>query len=78
LLPANIPVPHLGSPAVPDWLGVWGLYQQTQLQVFASAVDWLFIIVAILTAAGVILAMFLPSGPTPAASAAPKTEMLAG
>jgi hypothetical protein len=23
LLPANIPVPHLGSSAVPGWLTVW-------------------------------------------------------
>jgi EmrB/QacA subfamily drug resistance transporter len=78
LLPANTPIPHLGSPAIPDWLSVWALYQQTQLQTFAEAVDWLFIIVAVLTAAGTIIGLFLPSGRTPAASAARNTETLAG
>lgn len=76
LLPANAPIPRLDSPAIPDWLGVWALDQQAQLQTVADAVDWLFIIVAILTAAGVILAVFLPSRPTPAASAGAKTEVL--
>lgn len=78
LLPANTPIPHLGSRAIPDWLGVWALDQQTQLQTFANAVDWLFITVAILTAAGMILAMFLPSRTTQAASAGAKTEVLVG
>jgi MFS family permease len=78
LLPANTPIPNLGSPAIPGWLGVWSLDQQTQLQTFADAVDWLFIIVAILTAAGMILAMFLPSGTTHAASAGAKAEVLVG
>jgi EmrB/QacA subfamily drug resistance transporter len=78
LLPANAPVPNLGSPAIPGWLGVWSLDQQTQLQTFADAVDWLLIIVAILTAAGMILAMFLPSRATQAASAGAKTEVLVG
>jgi hypothetical protein len=78
LLPANAPIPHPGSPAIPDWLGVWSLDQQTQLQTFADAVDWLFIIIAILTAAGMILAMFLPSRTTQAASAGAKTEVLVG
>jgi EmrB/QacA subfamily drug resistance transporter len=78
LLPANTPIPNLGSPAVPGWLNVWALDQQTQLQTFAEAVDWLFIIIAILTAAGMILAMFLPSGRTPVASAGRKTEVLVG
>ena len=51
-----------------------GQQLQIQLQTFADAVDRLFIIVAILTAAGMILAMFLPSRTTPAARAGPKTE----
>lgn len=45
---------------------------------FANAVDLLFIIVAIFTAAEILLAMFFPSGRASTASAAPKTEMLAG
>ncbi len=78
MLPANAPIPNLGSPAIPHWLGVWSVDQQTQLQTFADAVDWLLIIVAILTAAGTILAMFLPSKTTQAASAGAKTEVLVG
>jgi EmrB/QacA subfamily drug resistance transporter len=78
LLPANTPVPHLGPPQVPDWLGVWAVYQKTQLQTFADAVDWLFIIVAILTAAGVVLAIFLRSGPAPAADQSPDTVVITG
>jgi EmrB/QacA subfamily drug resistance transporter len=78
LLPANTPVPHLGPPQVPDWLGVWAIYQKTQLQTFADAVDWLFIIVAILTAAGVVLAIFLRSGPAPAADQSPDTVVITG
>jgi hypothetical protein len=58
-------------------LGTYAVDQQTQLQSFANAVDWLFIIVAILTAAGVILAMFLRSGRAPA-SDGPDAAALAG
>jgi EmrB/QacA subfamily drug resistance transporter len=65
LLPANTPTPRLGQPAIPDWLTTYALHQQTQLQAFAHAMDWLFIIVAILTAAGIVLAIFLRSGRAP-------------
>jgi hypothetical protein len=41
-------------------------------------VDWLFIIVAILTAAGVVLAIFLRSGRAPATEEGPDTAALAG
>ena len=75
LLPATTPIPHLGSSAVPDWLTVWALDQQTQLQTFADAVDSLFIIVTVLTAAGIILALFLPSGRRTATSAGQNTKM---
>ena len=78
LLPANTPVPHLGPERIPDWLGVWALYQRTQLQTFADAVDWLFIIVAILTAAGAVLAIFLRSGRAAAPGQSPDTPTLAG
>jgi hypothetical protein len=59
-------------------LGTYALDQQTQLQSFANAVDWLFIIIAILTAAGVILAMFLRSGRAPASDDGPDVAALAG
>lgn len=78
LLPDNTPTPHLGPPGTPDWLGVYALYQQTQLRVFADAIDWLFVIVAILTAGGVILAAFLRSGPAPASPTGSAVEALAG
>jgi hypothetical protein len=47
------------------------LYQQTELRVFADSIDWLFMIVAILTAGGVVLAMFLRSGRAPASAPVP-------
>jgi EmrB/QacA subfamily drug resistance transporter len=78
LLPANTPTPHLGPPGIPDWLSAYALDQQTQLQTFAYAVDWLFIIIAILTAAGVVLAIFLRSGRAPASDQGPDTAALAG
>jgi EmrB/QacA subfamily drug resistance transporter len=78
LLPTTTPLPHLGAPAIPDWLSVYALYQQTQLRTFADAIDLLFIIIAILTTAGTILALFLPSTRTPTTSAGPNTEALIG
>ena len=77
LLPAKTVIPHLPT-GIPRWLGTYALDQQTQLQSFATAVDWLFIIIAILTAAGVILAMFLRSGRAPASDDGPDVAALAG
>ena len=76
LLPATTPTPNLGSPALPDWLGVYAVNQQVQLQTFANAIDWLFIIVTILTGIGVILALFLPSKTSPAPSASAQTPVM--
>ena len=78
LLPANTPLLPQVPPQIPRWLEIYGFDQQAQLQSFAHAVDWLFIIVAILTAAGVILAMFLRSGPPPASDNGPNAAALAG
>ena len=69
LLPANTPTPHLGGPAIPDWLGVYATYRQTQLQVFVTALDDLFLISAALSALGALGAFLLRSGPVPAAPA---------
>jgi hypothetical protein len=64
LVPAGTPTPNLGTgPAV---AGLFVTYQQTQLQVFVAALDELFIITALVTAAGVVLALLLRSGPAPA------------
>jgi EmrB/QacA subfamily drug resistance transporter len=77
VLPADTPIPHLG-PGIPAWLGVYALDQRTQLQTFANAVDWLFVIIAILSAAGVVLAIFLRSGRAPASDQGPDMAALAG
>jgi EmrB/QacA subfamily drug resistance transporter len=66
LLPATTPTPHIGSPSVPDWVGAYALYQQTQLQVFVGAIDNLFLISTALAALGVLGALLLRSGPAPA------------
>lgn len=66
LLPANTPTPHLGGPGIPDWLGVYATYRLTQLQVFTSALDDLFLIAAAVSALGALGALLLRSGPTPA------------
>jgi EmrB/QacA subfamily drug resistance transporter len=65
LLPTTTPVPHLGDATVPDWLGAYALYQQTQLQVFVGAIDDLFLIATGLSALGALIALLLRSGPAP-------------
>jgi EmrB/QacA subfamily drug resistance transporter len=74
LLPANttIPHPHL-DPTAPDWAGMYAIYLTTQQQVFAAAMDNLFLIVAALTGLAALSALLLRSGPIPAtpASSAP-------
>ncbi len=75
LLPATTPAPHIGGPSVPDWLGKYNLYHQTQLHVFITGLDDLFLIAAALAALGVLGALLLRSGSThtapPAQAAAP-------
>jgi MFS family permease len=65
LLPATTVTPQLGGPTVPDWVGTYALYQQTQLQVFVGAIDDLFLISTGLSALGALVALFLRSGPAP-------------
>jgi hypothetical protein len=65
LLPADTSTPHLGGPAVPDWLGVYATYHQTQLLVFVGALDDLLLIAAGLSAVAVLGALLLRSGPAP-------------
>jgi EmrB/QacA subfamily drug resistance transporter len=69
LLPADTATPHLGGPAVPDWVGAYATYQQTQLQVFVGGLDDLFLIAAGLSALGALGALLLRSGPAPATPA---------
>jgi EmrB/QacA subfamily drug resistance transporter len=70
LLPANTATPSLG-PNVPNWLSIYATYHQTQLLVFAGALDDLLLIAAGLSAVGVLGALMLRSGPAPATPAAP-------
>jgi hypothetical protein len=44
-------------------MGMYAVYQQTQLQVFVEAMDALFIVTAVITVVGVALACMLRSGP---------------
>ena len=67
LLPANTATPPLG-PNVPNWLSIYATYHQTQLLVFAGALDDLLLIAAGLSAVGVLGALLLRSGPAPAVS----------
>ncbi|MGH3852711.1 MAG: DHA2 family efflux MFS transporter permease subunit [Pseudonocardiaceae bacterium] len=69
LLPANTPIPQIGGPSVPGWVSVYGLYQQTQLQVFVGSIDDLFLISTGLAALGAMGALLLRSGPAPAVPA---------
>jgi EmrB/QacA subfamily drug resistance transporter len=72
LVPANTAVPHLGGPtgpAVPNWLNVYALYQQTQLRATIGAMDDLFLIAAGLCVLGALMALWLRSGPAPTAPA---------
>jgi EmrB/QacA subfamily drug resistance transporter len=66
LLPANTPTPHIGGPAVPNWVSTYTLYQRTQLQVFVTGLDHLFLIAAALAVLGALGALTLRSGPAPA------------
>jgi EmrB/QacA subfamily drug resistance transporter len=69
LVPANTPTPHLGPPGIPDWLGVYAVYQRTSLQVFVGAIDDIFLIGSALCVLGAVMALFLRSGRAPAARA---------
>jgi EmrB/QacA subfamily drug resistance transporter len=60
-------LPRPGTGAEAGFAGVYALYQQTNTQVFVAALDELFVITAILTVVGVVLALMLRSGPVPAA-----------
>ncbi|MBV9011725.1 MAG: DHA2 family efflux MFS transporter permease subunit [Pseudonocardiales bacterium] len=66
LLPATTPIPHVGTPATPEWLSVWSLYNQTQNLAFVGAIDDVFLIAAGLSVLGVLGALLLRSGPAPA------------
>jgi EmrB/QacA subfamily drug resistance transporter len=63
LMATGTAIPPMGSGRTGEMMGMYAVYQQTQLQVFVEAMDVLFIITAIITGVGVVLAFFLRSGP---------------
>lgn len=67
LMPVGTPLPQVGPPGTPALAAEFATYQQVQSQSFVSALDEQFIIVAMITAAGVALAFMLRSGRAPAA-----------
>ena len=58
LLPDNTPIPQLGADT-PRWLGIYAVYQQTDLQVYADAIDNLFLIATVISAVTTLGAFFL-------------------
>ena len=66
LLPANTPIPRL-SAAPPHSLDVYAVYQQTDLRVYADAIDNLFLIATAISALAALGTLFLR--PAPAYSA---------
>ncbi|HWM56256.1 MAG TPA: hypothetical protein VNO83_00365, partial [Pseudonocardia sp.] len=74
LIPAGTPMPQLGPDAGEGVAGLLAVYQETQNQVFVSALNDMYIVTAIVTAAGVVLALMLHHGPAPAAPQDPTPE----
>jgi hypothetical protein len=63
LIPAGAPMPQLGAGAEGGMSGMLAVYRQTQTHVFVSAINDIYIVTAIVTAAGVALALMLHHGP---------------
>jgi len=62
LVPADAPA--IGAAAQQEMMQTYQQYSQAQTQVFVAALDQLMVVTAVLTAVGVVLALFLRSGPT--------------
>lgn len=58
LLPDDTPIPQLGADA-PHWVNVYAIYQQIDLQVYADAIDNLFLIATVISAATTLGALLL-------------------
>ena len=64
-------MPVLAPGPTGEMAGMYAVYQQTQTLAFVEAMHSLFIVTAIITAAGIPLALMLRSGPsTPAGGGA--------
>jgi EmrB/QacA subfamily drug resistance transporter len=66
LIPSTTPMPQLGPASDGGLSGLLAVYEQTQTQVFVSAINDMYIVTAIVTGAGVVLALMLHSGKAPA------------
>jgi hypothetical protein len=71
LIPMGTPMPQVAGQADGGLGGMMQVYQHTQNQVFVSALNDMYIVTALITAAGVVLALMLHSGPAPAQSEDP-------
>ena len=71
LVSTDTPMPVLAPGATGEMAGMYAIYQQTQMIAFVEAMHSLFIVTAIITAAGVPLALMLRSGPSNPAAGGP-------
>jgi EmrB/QacA subfamily drug resistance transporter len=71
LVSTDTPMPVLAPGATGEMAGMYAIYQQTQMIAFVEAMHSLFIVTAIITAAGVPLALMLRSGPSKPAAGGP-------
>jgi EmrB/QacA subfamily drug resistance transporter len=71
LVSTDTPMPVLAPGATGEMAGMYAIYQQTQTIAFVEAMHSLFIVTAIITAAGVPLALMLRSGPSKPAAGGP-------
>jgi MFS family permease len=69
--PAWMAPPSLGAGPTGSYVGLYATYSRTQTEVFVQAMDGLFIVTAVITVAGVALALMLRSGPAPKAPPGP-------
>src|SRR5882757_5264847 len=53
------------GPGEGDFLAMYGLFRRTQLEVLGDSYSNIFLVTAVLTAFGALLALALPSGPNP-------------
>jgi EmrB/QacA subfamily drug resistance transporter len=71
LVSTDTPMPVLAPGATGEMADMYAIYQQTQMIAFVEAMHSLFIVTAIITAAGVPLALMLRSGPSKPAAGGP-------
>ncbi|WP_064745439.1 MDR family MFS transporter [Pseudonocardia acaciae] len=78
LMPANDPRLSAHGISQQDLTGLYGYYQKLQVEVTAQAYSDVFLVAAILTTIGIVLAMFMKKPPIPDEPAAQPAEPAAG